>query len=141
MQAWPGDTTPPAGVSWSDPPPPGWADVFQVLLLVDRSGWEYVLHDSGANLAAFGTCTGHVVLITSQRTRLTDQEQAAVADLRARSPGRIQRPSVTGRSRVTAQLTAEVGPMAGGLDRPRGTPPFMLGGTPPPPPISRGARW
>ena len=55
----------------------------QVLLLPDRSGWEYVLHDIAAIVAAFGTRTGHTVLITSQRTRLNDQEQATVAALRA----------------------------------------------------------
>src|SRR5690242_20155732 len=113
--------------------------MFQVLLFVDRSRWEYVLHDSGAIVAAFGTRTGHAVLITSQRTRLTDQEQAAVADLRARRPRRTQRPSVPGRFSVTAQLTADIGPIPGGLDRPRGTAPLMAGGAPPPP-IRRGAR-
>jgi hypothetical protein len=40
----------------------------QVLLLAGRSGWEYVLHDTTAIVAAFGTRTGHPVIITSQRT-------------------------------------------------------------------------
>jgi hypothetical protein len=83
VQSRPGDTAPDAGVHWSDPPPPGWAAMFQVLLLAGRSGWEYVLHDIGAIVAAFGTRTGDAVLITSQRTPLNDQEQAALAAVRA----------------------------------------------------------
>ena len=83
VQSRPGDTAPDAGVHWSDPPPVGWAAMFQVLLLAGRSGWEYVLHDIDAIVAAFGTRTGDAVLITSQRTPLNDQEQAAVAAVRA----------------------------------------------------------
>lgn len=88
IRPWPGDTIPAAGVHWSDPPPPGWAAMLQILLIPGRNGWEYVLHDIDAIVAAFGTRTGDAVLITSQRTRLQrtrldDQEQAAVAAVRA----------------------------------------------------------
>jgi hypothetical protein len=91
VQPWPDDTTPPAGVHWSDPPPPGWAAMFQVLLLPDRRDWEYVLHDIDAIVATFGTRAGHAMLITSQRTPLNDQEQATVAALRAAARGGVSR--------------------------------------------------
>jgi hypothetical protein len=42
-----------------------------------------VLQGTDAIVTAFGTRTGHPVIVTSQRTPLNDQEQAAVAALQA----------------------------------------------------------
>lgn len=69
--------------------------MFHVLRLGDRSGWEYVLRDSDALMAAFGTRIGHVVIVTCQRTPLNDQERAAVAALTDLGPRRTQLPSAS----------------------------------------------